>query len=52
MTNTTIRERFGLDVKNSATASRMIKEAVTAGVIKLYDEAAPPKLRQYVPYWA
>ncbi len=52
MTNTTIRERFGLDLKNSATASRLIKEAVTAGMVKLLDEKASPKMMQYVPFWA
>jgi hypothetical protein len=52
MTNTTIHERFGLDLKNSATASRLIKEAVTAGMVKLQDEDAAPKMRQYVPFWA
>ena len=52
MTNTTIRERFGLDLKNSATASRLIKEAVTAGMVKPQDEDAAPKMRQYVPFWA
>ena len=52
MTNTTIRERFGLDLKNSATASRLIKEAVTAGMVKPQDENAVPKMMQYVPFWA
>lgn len=40
------------DPKNSATASRLIKEALTAGSVRLYDPSAPPKLRRYVPYWA
>ena len=52
MTNTTIRERFGLDLKNSATAPRLIKEAVTAGMVKPQDENAVPKMMQYVPFWA
>ena len=52
MTNTTIRERFGLDLKNSATAPRLIKEAVTAGMVKPQDENAAPKMMQYVPFWA
>lgn len=52
MTNTSLRERFGIDPKNSATASRLIKEALTAGSVRLYDPSAPPKLRRYVPYWA
>lgn len=52
MTNTSLRERFGIDVKNSATASRLLKEALAANVIRLQDPTAPPKLRRYVPRWA
>lgn len=51
MTNTSLRERFGIDVKNSATASRLLKEALAAKVIRLQDPTAPPKLRRYVPWW-
>jgi ATP-dependent DNA helicase RecG len=35
LTNTSLRERFGIDEKNSAVASRLIKEAVEAGAIGL-----------------
>lgn len=52
MTNSTLRERFGIEAKNSATASRLIKEAVEAGVIVPYDASAPPKLMKYIPCWA
>lgn len=52
MTNTTLRGRFGLDTKNSAVASRLIKEALTLQMIRLHDESAPPKYRKYVPGWA
>ncbi len=52
MTNTTLRERFGIDAKNSATASRLIKEALGAGVIRLQDPNAPPRIRRYLPHWA
>lgn len=51
MTNTSLRERFGIEPKNSATASRLIKEAVGAGVVRPHDAEAPPKLRRYVPFW-
>ena len=47
-----LRERFGIDPKNSATASRLIKEALGAGVVRLHDPDAAPKLRRYVPNWA
>ena len=52
MTNSSLRARFGIDAKNSALASRLSKEAVTAGRIRVYDESASPKYRKYVPYWA
>ncbi|MEK6789116.1 MAG: ATP-binding protein [Pseudomonadota bacterium] len=52
MTNTSLRERFGIDPKNSATASRLLNEALAAKQIRLQDESAAPKLRRYVPKWA
>ena len=52
MTNTSLRERFGIDAKNSATASRLIKEAFEAGMIRPYDKEAARKLMKYVPIWA
>ena len=47
-----IRERFGIDPKNIAAASRLIREAVEAGFILPYDAEAAPKLMRYVPFWA
>lgn len=52
MTNSTVRQRFGIEDRNSATASRLIKEAVEAGVIYPYDENAAPKQMRYIPSWA
>ena len=52
MTNTSLRERFGIDPKNSATASRLLKEALEAGAIRLADPNAASKLRKYLPEWA
>lgn len=52
MTNTSLRERFGIDPKNSSTASRLLKEALAAEQVKLKDESASQKFRQYVPWWA
>lgn len=51
-----VRERFGIDKKNSATTSRLIKEAVDARMIVPFDPSAsaapatPPLMRQY-PHW-
>lgn len=52
MTNSTLRGRFGLDVKNSAVASRLLKDALAAKAIRLHDPEAAPKYRKYVPWWA
>ncbi|HET7867156.1 MAG TPA: hypothetical protein VFL86_22365 [Burkholderiaceae bacterium] len=52
MTNTSPRQRFGIDPKNSAMASRLLKEVLHAEPVGLDDEQAPPKLRRYVLHWA
>ena len=50
--NTTVRKRFAIADTNSAMASRLLKEAEAAGVIRTFDPVAAPKLRRYVPWWA
>jgi len=52
MTNATLRERFGIETKNSALASRVIKETVKAGLIFSYDETVGPRSIRYLPCWA
>jgi ATP-dependent DNA helicase RecG len=52
MTNSSVRERFGIEPQNIATASRLIREAVEAGFIVPYDPIAAPKLMRYLPIWA
>ncbi len=52
MNNTSLRERFKIDKANSAMASRLIKQTMEAGLIRLYDDKANRKLWQYVPFWA
>lgn len=51
-TNTSLRERFGIDEKNAAAASRLLNEAVTAGMILVRDPAAGTRNRTYLPFWA
>ena len=51
MTNTTLRERFGIDAKNSAIVSRIIKEALEEKLIYIYDEKVGAKARSYIPWW-
>jgi predicted HTH transcriptional regulator len=50
--NAVLRDRFGIDAKNMAVASRIIKATMEAGLIKLSDGNASLKNRRYVPYWA
>jgi len=52
MTNSSLRERFGIDAKNSAMVSRIIKEAVKEGKIRIYDESVGTRAREYIPWWA
>ena len=52
LTNTSLRERFGLKQSSSGSASRLIKEAVTAGLIKPLDPDTAPRYMRYLPYWA
>lgn len=52
MTNTSVRERFGIVSGNKATASRLIREALDAGTIRLESKDVADKLRAYVPFWA
>ena len=52
MTNSTLRERFGIEPHNSATVSRYIKEALESGAISFLDKDAAPKMRKYIPSWA
>ena len=50
--NAVLRERFGVEEKNKAIISRIIKDTMNAGLIKLSDVNVAPKLRRYIPYWA
>lgn len=52
MTNASLRERFGIEAKNAATASRLLRDALTANVIVLEDEDAARSERRYLPWWA
>lgn len=52
LTNTSVRQRFGIEPQNTAAASRLIREAVEAGSIVPYDPHAAPKLMRHVPHWA
>jgi len=50
--NATLRERFGVEERNKAVVSRIIKDTVEKGYIRLYDDTTAPRYYKYVPYWA
>ncbi|MDQ1074510.1 ATP-binding protein [Microbacterium sp. SORGH_AS_0969] len=51
-TNSSVRERFGIEERNKATASRLLKDAVARELIAPYDATASPRQMRYVPFWA
>lgn len=52
MTNSSLRERFGIEERNSAIASRIIRDAMEDGLIKPYDPEQGKKYAKYLPRWA
>ena len=52
MNNSSLRKRFGLDEKNSSSISRLLKEAVEKGFIRVADPDTAPRYTRYIPYWA
>jgi predicted HTH transcriptional regulator len=52
MTNTSLRERFGIAEKNASVASRLLNEAVEAGRIVIEDPEVGTRARSYLPFWA
>lgn len=49
--NESIRERFKVDAKNAAVATRLLGDAVKAGQIRLVDPSAGYRSWRYVPFW-
>ena len=52
MRNQALREWFGPGAPSTSTISKLIAETTDAGLIKLLDEAASPRFRRHVPFWA
>lgn len=53
MTNKTLRDRFQIEDKNSAIASRIIRETLDTKLIKEDDpESTSRKHKKYIPFWA
>jgi len=51
LTNSTLRERFGLPESGAGNVSRLIKEAVKHGYIKALDPDIGRKYMKYIPFW-
>ncbi|MDX9871278.1 MAG: ATP-binding protein [Clostridia bacterium] len=52
LTNSSLRERFGLKESSSGSVSRLIKDAVEAKMIKPLDPTTAPRYMKYIPIWA
>jgi hypothetical protein len=47
--HSSLRERFGIQTRNAATASRLIRDAMDADLLVLTDEGAAKSARHYLP---
>jgi predicted HTH transcriptional regulator len=52
MTNSSLRERFGISEGNAAMVSRIIREAMDDHLVKPYDPEQGRKYAKYLPFWA
>ena len=52
LTNSSLRERFGLPQTSSGSVSRLIKEALERKLVKPFDPETSNKYMKYVPIWA
>lgn len=52
MTNGSLRERLGVPDKNASMISRILREAVAAGLIEVANPENGLRARHYVPFWA
>ena len=52
LTNTSLRDRFGLKESSAGSVSRLIKDAVEKNKIKALDPQTAKRYMRYVPIWA
>ena len=52
MTNSSLRERFKIDAKNSSMITRLLNETCAQGLIKISPDSTSDKNRKYLPFWA
>jgi ATP-dependent DNA helicase RecG len=51
MTNTTLRDRMGVDSKNYSMISRLIRDALDENLIKPADPENKSTKKKYIPWW-
>ena len=51
LTNTSLRNRYGLKVTSSGQVSRLIRDAVVKGLLKPLDPNTAPRYMRYIPMW-
>lgn len=51
MTNSTLRKRFGIEQRNAAKVSKIIKDTVSAGLIRPFDDSVGTRALRYIPFW-
>lgn len=52
LTNSSLRERFGLKSSSSGSISRLIRDTVEMGLIKPLEPDTAPRYMKYLPIWA
>lgn len=52
MTNSSIRERMKIEKKNYPMASKVIKDTLNEGLIKVSDPENRSNKKKYIPWWA
>ncbi|WP_251620172.1 ATP-binding protein [Odoribacter lunatus] len=52
LTNSSLRERFGVAVSSSGSISRLIKEVLNNKLIRPIDPNTAPRYMKYIPIWA
>jgi len=52
MTNSSLRERFKIEAKNSSMITRLLNETCAIGLIKISSDSTSDKNRKYLPFWA
>ena len=51
ISNSDIREVFGLTIKEKAKATRIIQNTMDEGLIKILNPDTAPRYIRYVPFW-